>query len=426
MASVGELSEEGCGRLVVQVVPAGRSWTAEWAELAKTTGLDLFAGPEWFVPWAKAFAPGRLHYVLATRGSRLVGLLPVVPDGRTLRSATNSETVRYSPVLVEPALLVDIVKALPSRWRRISLGYLPAHELTPTLEAYGSSRGVRIISREIRRSPTLSTVGDFRKWESERLSANRRHNLRRLRRRLSEVGEVRFEVSDGSECLQDLMEEGFALEASGWKRAAGGAVLSRPAVHRFYLDLTAWASSVGALRLFQLRLDGRSVAFFVTIERGGVVSGLKMAYDECYQSYSPGVLLTQSALEYCFTASSIRRFDFLGEAERYKTQWTDDSEVQLQVELFAPGTRSMLEMAIVRCLWGIRELMRQRVPLEVRERIDTSSPRRVVGSAAVVVRTMLSRRSTPTRGARTSAIFRLPLRWRPEDRPPGKPQPGPG
>lgn len=394
--------------------------------MVTTTGLDLFAGPEWFVPWEKAFAPGRLHYVLATRGGRLVGLLPVVPDGRTLRSATNSETVRYSPVLVEPALVVDIVKALPSRWRRISLAYLPAHELPPTLEAYGSSRGVRIISREIRRSPTLPTVGDFRKWESERLSAHRRKNLRRLRRRLSELGEVRLEVSDGSAQLQDLMEEGFALEASGWKGAAGGAVLSRPAAHRFYMDLTAWASSVGALRLFQLRVDGRSIAFALNIERGGVVSGLKLAYDECYQSYSPGVLLNQSALEYCFAASGIRRFDFLGEAERHKTEWTDDSEVQLQVELFAPGTRSMLEMAAVRCLWGIRESMRRRVPLEVRERIDTSSPRRAVRSAAVVVRTRLSRSSTPTRGVRASAIFRLPLRRRPDEPPPGKPQPGPG
>jgi len=90
----------------------------EWAELVKVTELGLFAGPEWFARWEKAFAPGRLHYVLATRGGRLVGLLPVVPDGRKLRSATNSETARYSPVLVEPALVVDIVKALASCCRQ--------------------------------------------------------------------------------------------------------------------------------------------------------------------------------------------------------------------------------------------------------------------------------------------------------------------
>src|SRR5207247_10269646 len=68
-----------------------------------------------------------------------------------------------------------------------------------------------------------------------------------------------LEVVDGSERLDELLEEGFRVEASGWKSRAGTAIASRPDTRRFYTDVARWASDRGWLRLAFLRLGGRAL-----------------------------------------------------------------------------------------------------------------------------------------------------------------------
>ena len=354
----------------------------EWEDLAAATKATFFSRPQWFLAWADAFADGDLYCLTARHGARLVGVLPLVRGRRAFKAAVNSETVRYSPVLADSWTLGQVLAQRPAACPRLSLAYLPE----PEMDLSGHDVGSRVIWRELRRSPVVRTVGDFSAWEREVLRPARAKNLRRLRRRLEEQGDVAVEVSDGTEKLDARLEEGLDLEASGWKGRSGTAIKSRPDAYGFYRRMAHEAASLGLLRLFFLRLDGRAIAFSLTIEDAGILSGLKIAFDESYRSYAPGVLLSRARLEYCFGHPGVTRFDFLGEAERAKLDWTTEVETQMCLEVSPPGLAGAIESGAIRAYWNLRESARSKIPLETRERIDTSSissaARSVIGLAA--------------------------------------------
>ena len=355
--------------LEVRIERADTRLLAEWTDLATATSAPFFSHPQWFLPWADAFSGRELHCLSARRGGELVGVLPVIPGRRTLKAAVNGETVSYEPIIASPWSLADVLAGRPASCPRLSLSHLPASGMPIRADDVGS----RMISRELRRSPVVGTVGDFPAWAKSRLSTARAKNMRRLRRRLEELGEVAVEVEDGTEKLDALLDEGLDLEASGWKGRAGTAVKSRRDAHHFYEAMARNAAALGLLRMFFLRLDGKAVGFSLTIQDGNVLTALKIAFDESYRSYAPGVLMGRIRLEYCFAHPDITRFRFAGEAERVKLDWTDEVEAQMCLEVPRPGRAGSLESRAIQAYWDLRETVRTRVPLEVRERIDTSS-----------------------------------------------------
>jgi CelD/BcsL family acetyltransferase involved in cellulose biosynthesis len=382
-------------RLYVDVVEADRALIDEWSRLSSAEGACLYSRPEWFVPWARAFSGGKVHCLRARRQGELVGLVPVIPDGRVLRAAVNGETRRFSPLLADSVDLLQVIDALPARWRRWSLAYLPV--TVSVCSGLNSLVERRFLSQELRHSPYVDTVGEFTSWESSRLSSSHRRTMRRRQRRLSELGEVQFHVYDGKQRLSELLDEGFALEASGWKGQAGTAVSSRPAVHGFFRDFLFDAAELGILRMFFLRLNGAAIACHFTIEDQQALSSLKIAFDEQYRSFSPGVLINRATIEYCFQSPDIRRFDFHGEAEKAKLEWTDDTETQIGVEVFSRGLSSSIERAAIQTVWAARNSIRRRVPVEVRDKVDTSGPVAAVRSLARLGSSSWRRGATPSR-----------------------------
>jgi CelD/BcsL family acetyltransferase involved in cellulose biosynthesis len=382
-------------RLDVDVVVADQALIGEWSRLSSAEGVCIYSRPEWFVPWAKAFSGGNLRCLTARRQGELVAVLPVVADGRVLRAAVNGETRRFSPVLAGSVDLLEIINALPRKWRRLSLAYLPV--TVPLCSGLNSLQDHRFLSQELRQSPFLDTVGEFTSWENSRLSSSHRRNMRRRQRRLSELGEVQFQVCDGKERLNELLGEGLALEASGWKGEAGTAVLSRPAVNSFFGEFLVDAAERGIVRMFFLRLNGAAIACHLAIEDQHVLSSLKIAFDEQYRSCSPGVLINRATIEYCFQSPDIRRLDFHGEAEKAKLEWTDNTETQIGVEVFSKGLSSTVERAAIQTVWAARSSIRRRVPVEVRDKVDTSDPVAAVRSLARLGSSTWRRRAGPFR-----------------------------
>lgn len=84
-----------------------------------------------------------------------------------------------------------------------------------------------------------------------------------------------------------------------------------------------------------LRLDGRAIAFAYCLEHGGVLYELKVGFNPDYARFGPGVLLTRARLEYCFS-EGLRSYEFLGQPERHKLDWTDNCRELTRVQAFAP------------------------------------------------------------------------------------------
>ena len=128
--------------------------------------------------------------------------------------------------------------------------------------------GLPVLERVVRRSPYIDLAGSWEEFEAA-LSKKRRANIRRRWRRLEERGELTIELVDGSERLDELLAEAYAIESSGWKGEDGTAIASQPETESFYGELARWAAARGWLRIWFLRLDGRALGLRVLPRPGG-------------------------------------------------------------------------------------------------------------------------------------------------------------
>jgi CelD/BcsL family acetyltransferase involved in cellulose biosynthesis len=306
----------------------------EWDELADRAGSPPFARPGWFDAWWRAFGAGTLEIVALRRGAELAAVLPLQRRRGALRSLTNWHTPEFELVAADAPAREALLRGVLERARTpILLGMLtsgrPDASIVP---AAATAAGMRMLVRTIERSPYVRLDADWDEYERA-LPRRRRSELRRRRRRLEEQGALALDVADGTERLGELLAEGFAVEPSGWKADEGSAIVSHPETQAFYTAVARWAAPCGLLRLAFLRLDGRPLAFHFTIEDGRSAYQLKGGYDPGYRALAPGTLLIRAMLEWGF-ARGLRTYEFLGEDEGFKLDWTAEARDRLAVQAF--------------------------------------------------------------------------------------------
>ncbi|MGA9599595.1 MAG: GNAT family N-acetyltransferase, partial [Methylocystis sp.] len=117
------------------------------------------------------------------------------------------------------------------------------------------------------------------------------HALRELyrrRRRLAERGAVEFALLDDRAAVEGALEEFLALEASGWK-GRRGALLREPNLAAFARCATQATARGGQCKIARLALDGAPLAMGILFESGDRAYFWKIAFDERYRAYAPGI-----------------------------------------------------------------------------------------------------------------------------------------
>ena len=123
------------------------------------------------------------------------------------------------------------------------------------------------------------------------LSGKKRKELRRQFARLSELGTPTFVREHGAEGLDAWTDQFLALEAGGWKGAAGSALASQPETAALFRETLAGAAARGKLERLALRLDGQPLAMLATFLTPPGAFSYKTAFDESHARFSPGVQL---------------------------------------------------------------------------------------------------------------------------------------
>jgi CelD/BcsL family acetyltransferase involved in cellulose biosynthesis len=301
-----------------------------------------FLYPGWFEAWRSAFGAGALRLVAARRGGRLVGIVPMQVRRGAWRSPTNAHSPGFDLLALDGEALEALSGALfQDRVRDLAVAPLDASG--PALRALGEAaraRGYRTFVRPASRAPYLRLAGDLRAHEDS-LSRNLRHDVQRRLRRLCEAGVVSVQLGDGSAGLDDLLEEGFRVEALSWKGSRGTAIASGEQTTRFYTGLARWAASAGWLRLAFLRLDGRAIAFQLDLELRSRYYSLKIGYDSEFRRFSPGKLLAYMMVARA-VASGLEVYELLGTDEPWKDRWTELAREQVAFRAFSPSPAGRL------------------------------------------------------------------------------------
>lgn len=130
--------------------------------------------------------------------------------------------------------------------------------------------------------------------EEEYLSAHirkkKRKEFNRLWNRMSELGELRFAVHNEPD-VEDWLNRFLKLEAGGWKGKRGTALKADADQRAYFEKLCRGAASQGKLHCTEITLDGKPLAMLSSFRAGDGIYTFKIAFDEEYWRYSPGVLL---------------------------------------------------------------------------------------------------------------------------------------
>jgi CelD/BcsL family acetyltransferase involved in cellulose biosynthesis len=295
----------------------------EWEALADRTRVAPFLRPGWIDAWWRAFGSGTLDIRALRRDGELVAVLPLVRSRGGVFAPVNWHTPEFGATAVDDDAARQLYdEVLAQRPTFAFLRFVDDADTVPVEAARAA--GFRVGVRTIQESPFLPLDGG---WEA--LDHPRENEMLKRWRKLDQGGGLEFVVSRDTSAL----EEGIAIEGSGWKTEQGTAIASRPETRAFYTEVAHWAEERGILRLFFLRLGGRPVAF--GLEDIGRYYFVKGGYDPEFRRSAPGFLIMREIVRWT-CEQGLDFFEFLGAPDKVKTEWTKQVRRRVAVEAFAP------------------------------------------------------------------------------------------
>lgn len=308
----------------------------EWENLAGRQA-NPFGRSDWLTPWYLAFGDGLSPEVCRIwRGNELVGGLALM---RKSRARTVAMANVHTPVLAVLHADEDALAALGSAVAEahrgsVTLCSVPLGE--PALSAFGqaaSSAGRMALTEPTHVSPLVETRGSFEEYRATMSGWSTLERRARKAAREHDVSVVTIEVPEGGTAF---LEEGLAVEASGWKGERGTAILSQPETAAFYREMAARFSRRGELALSALRLDGTLVAFDLALLFGNRYWMLKTGYLESFRHLTPGLVLRRAVVERCFELG-LDSHELLGDDHPWKRTFSTSERRHCTWSCYSPA-----------------------------------------------------------------------------------------
>jgi CelD/BcsL family acetyltransferase involved in cellulose biosynthesis len=305
---------------------------AEWQALVGERAP--FGLPGWFRTTAEHLATPLAEPLLlcVRRAGMLAAALPILVEKRAVggiparvyRSLSDDHSPRFDLAARDRDALLRLKGHLAAdrRWdvielREVADGDTRAAALCELLarDGFPTARWASQRSPFWTLPPTVDAL-------DREISAKLRANLRRRARNLaSELGPVTLELVTGGDTLDGALADAFALEASGWKGAAGTAIAHDARLAARYRAIAGLHASRGELAIYFLRAGERRVACHFSVENDGIYHLLKPGYDERLARHGIGQLLTFEVAR-DLVKRGLRELDFLGADLSWKYDWT--------------------------------------------------------------------------------------------------------
>jgi CelD/BcsL family acetyltransferase involved in cellulose biosynthesis len=317
-----------------------------WEELAAcAVEPNVFYEPWMLLPAIAAFAAGvalRFVLVYAERPgepSRLCGLFPFERTSRykrlpvaQLKLWRHKHCYLGTPLLRQGharqclAALLDWSESDPRGAAFVEWGLIAEdgafHEaLTGALADTGRRSFVSMRTTRAMLRPR----GNCEAFLAEALPGKSRKEFRRLERRLSDTGAVRYIEPDGVAEAERWSRDFLALEARGWKGRRGSAFDCTEANREFFARIVRDAARRGQLMMLGLKVGDRLVALKCNFLAGEGSFAFKIAYDEAYARFSPGALLELENIRRFHARPALQWMDSCADPEHFMANrlWLD-------------------------------------------------------------------------------------------------------
>ncbi|HEX9966163.1 MAG TPA: GNAT family N-acetyltransferase [Allosphingosinicella sp.] len=288
------------------------AFIAEWQQLAAHAAEPNSFQEPWFAAAGLEHLTGDQDIRLVeVRNERLIGVIPLcVRNDYGRIPAANVRNWRHHNDFLGTPLVRQGHEA--EFWRTLLLhldgstwaaGFLHINGLVENgpvhaglLEAASAlGRPAPITNRRIRAA--LSTTLSPAEYLEATVRKKKRKELKRLANRLAELGTVTSRTLQSAVDTTSWCDHFLELERRGWKGDAGSALASHPPTEAFFRKALAGAAAAGRLQMRRLDLDGKAIAMLINFLAPPGSFSFKIAYDEDYARFSPGVLLQLDNLD---------------------------------------------------------------------------------------------------------------------------------
>ncbi len=292
--------------VIARSAPELIRWSPALDDLAAhASEPNVFFERELLLPALRCLDARQVEVFLLFSDEQLIGLLPLertatfhglpVAALRTwqhLHCFLGTPLVRAGSERLFFNALLDWLDSRPSREVALELNnFGQGNGMWYSLqEVLNNRKRLFFCSRKIERA-LLVAQGGSDEYLAASLGSKKRRELRRQQRRLAELGELVFQSLTTSDDIEEWTQDFLALEQSGWKGREGTALALDPSERCFFRTVMRQLFESNRLLMLRLKLDGRTISSQINFSRGPGAFGFKIAFDETYAKYSPGVLL---------------------------------------------------------------------------------------------------------------------------------------
>ncbi len=299
------------GKVGIDELSSGSSdhdaYGVQWRELAEAAAEpNPFFHPAMLRPAIAHLDPARQVQVIEAHGDgRLIGLLPLVARTRhsryRVRHAMNwmhgqcffgAPLLRMGGEVAAWAAMLKQLDTAPWAGQFLHLDGLDMEgPVVASLRACCAEQGRHLtLIAQHERALLRSGLSADDYWTTH-VRAKKRKEIRRLINRLEELGAVTHRHFGPGDDLAGWTQEFLALEASGWKGEEGTALGSSGATRAYFTAALANAAQANMLDMLRIDLDGVPLTMLVNFRMGAGAFSYKIAFDERYSRFSPGVLI---------------------------------------------------------------------------------------------------------------------------------------
>lgn len=237
----------------------------EWeALLSQTLQPHVFFHPSFQRAWLEVFGDGREPLILSVReGRRLVGVAPLMREGRRLTFVGDPDVCDYTDFVVTPGQELPFFACLlrglaDEEWDELVLPGLANGSATLRfLPAVAADLGLHLSTEPEAVAPHVHLPDS---WDAylESLTKKHRHELRRKLRRLSDAaGEARLRELRRPDEVASALDDFFRLHRASRQDKAE---FMTEQMETFFRRMAVPLSQRGALRLFMVDIGARTAA----------------------------------------------------------------------------------------------------------------------------------------------------------------------
>ncbi len=282
-----------------------RALAEPWQMLAKSAVQPAgFNAPELLIPILQQNEYANLSTI--SDGPDLLLAVPLVEKRFACFSLSNPLLASGLPHLSKSAPESAMLAFMHAQTKPILLRAIPADG--PFYETLNRHTAQFEIIESWQRA-ALKPTGTYENWLANNFDQKRRKEFKRLRNRLSEQGVLTTEILKSTDNPKPFVDDLLRLEAAGWKGEKGTAINAMPELAESLYEAAASLHKSGKLRFWSLKLDGKSIATLFAIVEGSHAWLGKIAYDESFSKFSPGVMIILDCTETFFAEPAITQVD---------------------------------------------------------------------------------------------------------------------